>query len=94
MSETAMRPELNVVPSDVFSELEYLKAQKLQLEQKINEIHTETRDEALRTVKELCKQFDFTAATIGLAPGSIGAGKKGWFSRGPKKSAFVVTRSK
>ncbi len=94
MSETNMNQLVPMSSTYGFDELEELKAQKTELEQKINELHSENRAEALKTVIKLCKQFDFNAVAIGLAPRASGNGKMPWFSLGTKKNSFVVSRSK
>ncbi len=53
--------------------LKELKKQQVELEKKIAIARKDERTEALKKVKELCKEFGFTA---GMLKGTLAAGRK------------------
>lgn len=83
------------VTTNAVQEMEHLKREKELLEQKIAEIHSQSRGEALELVQKICAQYEFTPLVIGLSVDAAPkkpTGLRGLF--GPKDKSFKVARKR
>jgi hypothetical protein len=79
-------------PVSVFDELERLKQQREALERQISQLHSDSREDALKLVQKLVAQYEFTASSLGVAPVESSPKNKSLWSKlgGNKKSGFTV----